>query len=219
MILDHSDEEKSIHLSDKEVFTSIWFSPRKVFRFILSTDYDRYKVLLTVLIGITSTLGRASSKSLGDTMSLIEILGYSFILGGALGWIFFYIYAAGISWTGKWLGGKANKSELFKVLIYGSLPSAVSLILLIPELFFFNIGFYQSDYNIFEHDLYLQVVFFAILALDTSLSFFSIILYIIGISEVNQLSIGKAILNFLFPMLIIVVPLVAISVLSWVFNF
>ena len=66
--------EDLILLSEKEIFTKIWTSPRLVFSFIKKTDYTRHLYLLAFLVGITRALDRASLKNLGDTMSLPTLL-------------------------------------------------------------------------------------------------------------------------------------------------
>jgi len=87
-------EESDLKLTDRDVFTKIWTSPRLVFKFINDTGYDKYVHVLLILAGITSTFDKASTKNLGDNMSLIAVLALCIILGGLLGWISYYIYAA-----------------------------------------------------------------------------------------------------------------------------
>lgn len=119
-------------LSDKDIFTKIWTSPRQVFKFINDNSYNKYVTLLLILSGISRSFDQASLKNLGDSMSLWEILAISIIGGGLLGWISFYIYASLVSWTGKWLDGQGNTNSIFRMLAFSMLPSIVALVLLIP---------------------------------------------------------------------------------------
>lgn len=70
-------------LTDKEILSQIWFSPRKVFKFINDNQYDKHVKLLLVLAGISAAFERAASKDIGDTFSLLGVIGMSIIAGGA----------------------------------------------------------------------------------------------------------------------------------------
>jgi len=88
-------------ISGKEIFSKIWTKPREVFKFINDRHYGKYVNLLLLLGGISRAFDRASTKNMGDQMSILEILGVCIIIGGLLGWISYYFYAALLSWTGK----------------------------------------------------------------------------------------------------------------------
>ena len=52
------------NLTDKQIFTQIWKSPRKVFRYINDNQYDRYVYLLLAIAGISMALiGRWTETS------------------------------------------------------------------------------------------------------------------------------------------------------------
>ena len=38
--------EEDIVLTDKEIFTSIWFEPRRVFKFINDNKYEKYVTII-----------------------------------------------------------------------------------------------------------------------------------------------------------------------------
>ena len=118
MTLDNDLLEKNsnLKLTDREIFTKIWISPRLVFKFLNDNRYDKYVHILLILAGITRTLDRASTNNMGDDMSLFGVLAISIILGGLLGWISYYIYAALMSWTGKWLKGQGDTNSLLRMI-------------------------------------------------------------------------------------------------------
>ncbi|MBP1618888.1 MAG: hypothetical protein H6Q14_2715 [Bacteroidetes bacterium] len=215
MILDENlQESKSeLKISDKEIFTKIWTSPRLVFKYLNDNTYDKYVTILLVLGGITRAFDRASAKSLGDNMSLIAIFALCIVLGGLLGWIAYYIYAAILSWTGKWLNGQGNTKSLLRMIAHAMIPSIVALVLLIPQIVFLGNGAFQSNIDINGSGLVSIIIFYTTLLLEITLGIWTFVIFVIGISEVQKISIGKAILNLILSGLIILVPITLLTLI------
>jgi hypothetical protein len=125
---------KPENLTDTEIFSKIWTKPRAVFKYINDQEYAKFVNLLLVLAGISRAFDRASMNDLGDSISMGAILGLSILMGGLLGWISFYIYAALLSWTAGWLKGKGDTTSILRILSYAMTPSIVSLLFLIPQI-------------------------------------------------------------------------------------
>jgi hypothetical protein len=212
-MLDDDNIQESISknkLSDADIFTKIWTSPRLVFKFLNDFDYDKYVTILLVFAGITRAFDRAVTKNMGDDFSLISILSISIILGGLFGWITFYIYAAMMSWTGKWLKGRGNTKSLLRVVAHAMTPSIVALVLLVPQIILFGNGIFQSDIDLYGNGLVPTIFLYAIWFLEITLGLYTIVIFVIGISEVQKLSIGKSILNLVLPGLVILGPIIII---------
>lgn len=96
---DSTDEQESF--SDKDIFIKIWLSPRKVFKYILENHYEKYTVLLLILAGISSAFFNAIEKDIGFQFSFPTIILICVIGGGLLGWLYLYIFAFMLSWTGE----------------------------------------------------------------------------------------------------------------------
>lgn len=95
-------EEEITFLTDKEVFTRIWFEPKKVFTFINHFAYEKYFMPLMFLAGFSRVLDSSGSNSSLDNIdSVFWKLFTAFVLGGALGWISYYIFAALLSIIAK----------------------------------------------------------------------------------------------------------------------
>lgn len=214
MILDDGliiDEEKErITLTDKEIFTKIWFSPRVVFRYLEQNSYSKYVSILLVLAGINSAIDRSISRGAGDSMSLWAVLGIAVVAGALLGWISYYIYAALMSWTGKWLKGKSNTSSLLRVLAHALIPSIASLAIVFAQIGVFGNDLFSS-YNDLTSDLPIEVFYYITLFISTVLSLWTLVLLVVGVSEVQKFSIGKAILNVLLPVLLFIIPIAIIA--------
>lgn len=54
-------------LTEEELFTKIWTSPRLVFKFLNDHHYDKYVYGLLILAGIGSTFDRASTQNMEQT--------------------------------------------------------------------------------------------------------------------------------------------------------
>lgn len=212
MILDEDiqEQKQAIKLSDKEIFIKIWSSPRLVFKYINDNSYDKFVTVLLVLAGISSTFDRASSKNMGDSMSLATILAICVIVGGLLGWISYYIYAATISWTGKWLKGQGNTKSVLRIIAHAMIPSIVTLVLLIPQIALFGKGIFQSEIDLDKNGWIPTIVFYTTLSVEFVLGIWTLVIFIIGISEVQKISIGKSILNVILPILLLIIPLAII---------
>jgi len=207
--IEHNDSE--IKLSDKDIFTKIWTSPRLVFKFLTEQQYDKYLYLLLALAGISSAFDRATSKNLGENMSLIGVVAFCVILGGLLGWISIYIGAALVSWTGKWLKGQGDTNSILRIMAYAMIPSIVAMILLVPQIALFGNELFQSEINIYNHGFLSAGIFWLTVSIEISLGVWTIVLFVIGISEVQKLSIGKSIINLILPALVILVPIAIIA--------
>ncbi|MEN8123114.1 MAG: Yip1 family protein [Bacteroidota bacterium] len=211
------DHNKNIKLTDKEIFTQIWLSPRFVFKYINENHYDKYVFALLFLAGISRALDRASMKDMGDKMSLFVILGMSIVLGGLLGWISFYIYSALLNWTGKWLDAEGNTDAILRILAYAMLPSIVGLLFFIPPIAIYGNEMFKADGDIINAGLYSNIVVYGSIIIEAILSIWTIVLVVVGISEVQKLSIGKSILNILLPSFIILVPILLIVLIIQAF--
>lgn len=200
-------DQEEIQLTDKEIFTKIWTAPREVFKYINDHNYDKYVKLLLILSGISSFFDRASMKNFGDSMSLWAVIAICIIGGGLLGWISTYIYAALMNWTGKWLNGEGNTTSILQMLSYAMIPSIFSMVFLIPQIFIYGNDLFQSDGDISSASLASNVVVYSLMFLEFIVGVLTFVLFVIGTSEVQKLSIGKAVLNVLLPVFVIIIPI------------
>lgn len=209
--------EKYNVLSDKDIFTKIWIEPRRVFKFINDTRYEKYLYLLMFLAGVASAFQRSSSKNMGDHSSLFLIVFGCVILGGTLGWISYYIYAALLSWSGKWLNGVGNTSSIFRMMAYAVIPSILGLFFLFLQSAVYGVDYFTDFAGYLEKNMLINVVFWISFAIENLLSLATFVFMVIGLSEVQKFSIGKAILNLILPILFIIVPILLIVSISMVF--
>jgi len=200
-------ETETLKLTDREIFTKIWTSPQLVFKYLNDTRYDKFVWVLLMLAGIGNAFDRASARHIGDYFPLIGVLAIGIAGGVIFGWISYYIYAALLCWTGKWLKGKADTDSLLRMVSHAMIPLIVTLILLIPRISVFGNEMFQSDASIYETEVWSMVIYYCISFIETILGLWSLVLIVIGISEVQKFSIEKSILNMILPVLILIVPI------------
>lgn len=215
---DFEDNLNSNSISENEIFNKIWTSPREVFKFINKYKYDKYGTILLILAGISRTFDRASMKNMGDSFSLWGIIAFCIIIGALFGWITYYIYSALISWTGKWIDGKGNTDSILRVLSYALIPSIISLFFIIPQIAVYGNEIYKSDGDITSGGIISNIIFYSSLIIEAALGIWSLVLCVIGISEVQKLSIGKSILNLILPAIVIMIPILIIVLIIYGFN-
>jgi hypothetical protein len=205
-------------IEPKEIFYKLITSPKEAFRFINNYKFDKHVTLLLFLAGITQAFDRATTKNMGDRFSLPGLIAFCIIIGGIFGWITYYIYAASISWTGKWFQGRADTQSVLRILAYSLFPSIFILILLIPQIAIYGNGLFQSDYDISNTGLINNVVYYGLILCGLAFGIWSFVLSVIGISEVQRFPIWKALFNLLLPALLLIsIILVMVLPLFWVF--
>jgi len=204
-VIDNLEQQEN--MSDMEIFTEIWTSPRKVFRYLNERNYDKYVTILLVLSGISSAFTQAASKNMGDKMSISVIIGICIFSGGLFGWLFYYIYAALTSWTGKCLKGEGNTKSILRTISHAMIPSVIALGLLIPQISIYGNEVFKSDGEIISAGLISNILVYLSMFLEFVLAIWTIVLLVIGISEVQKFSIGKSMLNMLMVGLVVVIPI------------
>lgn len=211
MINTSDPNDKPDSKSDSELFTRIWIFPREVFRYIQETKYSRHLTVILILAGIVRAFSRAADRNMGDNHSLAVVVGTSIVLGGLLGWISYYIYAFLLSWTGKWIGGKAESKDLLRVLAYGSIPSIVALIFLIPQIGIYGVALFQSESELVGAGILENSAFWGAMIIEIILGIWTLVLIIIGVAEVQQMAVLTAILNLILPLFIFILPILLVA--------
>ncbi len=205
-------QEENIVLTDYDVFKTILTKPRDGFKYILKKNYSNYFYTILALAGMSSALNSYVSEDKIYSNSIYYVLPINIILSALLGWILIYIYAALVSWTGKWLGGKGNTDTIYKIIVYSSITSVFSIVLNLILLFYLKLtSTYDGETIYFENNFGIYI-YYALLVIVGLVSIYSFVLFIIGNSEVQKFSIGDSILNALTPLLFIMIPILFIII-------
>ncbi|HEX8270607.1 MAG TPA: Yip1 family protein [Flavobacterium sp.] len=206
--------QEKITMEDN-LLVKIWTEPRDVFRFVHKYNYDKYVIGLLLLAGISRAFDQAVQKDLGNTQSLQSIIIMCVTFGGLFGWIGYYLYAVLISWTGKLLDGKSSSRSILRILAYALIPSIVALALLIPQLAVYGAEVFREDGHITTASWIGNAIFYTAVIGELTLGVWSLVLCVIGISEIQNFSIGKAIVNLLLPIAFILIPFLLIALVIY----
>ncbi len=191
---------------------SIWIKPRQTVRAIIEFNVRYRFFILSVLYGLPTVLQTSQNLSLGGVFSFPAILISCVVLSPLLGAIGLLLSTLFLTWTGRWIGGRAsflemrcavswtNATNLVTVLIWAFLISRFK------EMIFFE-GFVKMPMTAGD-SMWLTVCFF----LQLIVAVWSFILLLYAISEVHRFSIWKALLN-------IVIAFILGVGISWIIAF
>jgi len=211
-------DHNEIALSDKDIFTKIWMSPREVFKYINDTRYAKFTTMLLIFGGITHALNNATSRNMGDLLPLWGVLMACVIGGAVFGWLYFYVYAALMSWTGKWLKGVGNTRSLFRMMSYAMIPSLVVLFTFILRVVLFGNNEFQRNVDMFENAFLTTSVYTVTAFIEIVIGVWTLVILVIGISEVQKLSIGKSILNLILPVLLLIALCIPFGAIAFILG-
>lgn len=216
---DMPEENKVEELTDWQLFTEVWINPRKVFRFLQAKDYNYYTAGLLVLLGIVNAFDRAQEKGMGENLDLIILLIYCVVLGGAFGWIGTYIYSYFVKIVGRWFEGKAETRELVRVFAYAAIPSITALLILIPEFLIYGESIFKNELGKGNMGTFSLVFYYFCIFAEMALGIWSILIMIVGVSEVQGFSKWKAFFNLILPFFLLVFAAIFVFVTVDLFTF
>ncbi len=197
-----------ILLNEKDLLITIWTKPKLSLEFILKYCPNKYVNALLVLGGITNAFDKKSTQFITyNSISPISLL-VVLIFGGLFGWLFSYLYAVMLKWTGTWLNGKAKTDQFLTVIAWSLIPSISSLILMIPKQLLFGDGLFII--NIRELLNPKDIIYLVFAIIELGLSIWTLVILIKGIALIQNFNTGKSILNAVLPLLVLIVPLMAI---------
>lgn len=200
-------------ITPKNILSKIWLSPKESFKFIDNYKYDKHVILLLILSGIVRAFDKAISKNMGNDFSIWGIIIISILIGTTCGWIINYLYAATISLTGKWFNAKGDTRSILRVIAYALTPSIISLVLLLVRISIYGNAVFQSPDNYFNGQ-FDEIIYYLFYFIDLILVIWTMVLFVIGVSVAQRISIGKAILNLILPAFLIILSALTLFVIS-----
>jgi hypothetical protein len=201
--------DQDISIDEKDLLITIWTKPKLTLGYILKYCPNKYVNVLLILGGVTNAVNSNYQHFVGYTSFSAALFLIVIVLGGIFGWLFSYIYAALLSWTGEWLNGTANTYQFLTVIAWSAVPTISSLILMIPNILM------MGDT---EQSFLVSISYYLIAGLEIAVSTWSTVILIKGISLVQKFKIGKAILNACLPLIVILVPILMIIGLIYIFK-
>lgn len=167
----------------------VWLKPRRVFRELAARPIGAVDYGLGAVQGVVSWLALSRAQSAGATTSVEAILGKALLMGPAVGVAGLFLMTAIYARLGR--GSRANRIPVFHVLAYSGVPMVASLILwLLTALLAGETTFIATprpDTETFIA-LLLQTQFIA----HVLLIGWSLLLQVMGLSEVQGLTLRRA---------------------------
>jgi Yip1 domain len=169
----------------------VWLRPRRVFRELAAQPVGLTDYLLAAAQGIGNFLALYRHQGAGSHSSVEAILANSFAFGAVAGVASVYLMAVIYRRLGTRAGGKSTTNQVIHVLTYGSVPMAASLaIWVLTALLAGEATFVETPRGDIESFLMLllhvQFISYVLLLI------WSIVLQVMGISEIQGLATRKA---------------------------
>ncbi|HEY2146206.1 MAG TPA: YIP1 family protein [Steroidobacteraceae bacterium] len=169
----------------------VWLRPRRVFRELAASPIGITDYLLAAAQGIATSIALYRSQLAGMHISAAEILGSSIMFGPVGGILSTFLFAAIYGRLGRRAGGTSSRNQVFHVLAYGGLPVAASLLLWgFTALFVGNAAIIDAP-GVVE-DGFVAFVLRAQFAAWVLLLLWSVVLQVMGLSEVLGIATRKA---------------------------
>ncbi|PHQ34845.1 Yip1 family protein [Rhodopirellula bahusiensis] len=196
-------------------FKTIWLSPRRTVRQIVSVDPTLHVLLLACLSGVGETLDRASMRNLGDVVSLPVIIAIACLLGPVGGIVGLWIGSWLIAFTGKWIGGTGTSETVRTAITWASVPTIVAMLLWIPQLLMMREELFTSETPRLEANPGLIVPVLALSLVEIVLAVWSFVLMCNTIAEVQSFgSAWRGFSNMLLAGAVVFVPIIALVLVA-----
>src|SRR5580692_2232448 len=168
----------------------VWLRPRRVFRELASHPIGLVDHLLGAAQGIVSMLGYCRAKDFGARFGLGEIFFTAVVTGAVVGIASLHIMAAIYARLGSRVGRATTRRQTVHVLAYGAVPMAASLgIWLLTALIAGEVTFVQAPKDV---DDFVNVLLGMQFLSYVLLLMWSVVLQVMGFSEILAVSNAKA---------------------------
>lgn len=168
----------------------VWLRPRRVFRELASQPVGLADHVLGAAQGIVSALGYCRATDFGTKFSIGDIFWTAGIAGTVVGIATLYIMAAIYVRLGTRAGRTPTRRQAVHVLAYGGMPTAVSLgVWVLTALLAGEVTFVQTPKEV---DDFIGVLLTLQFASYVLLLMWSVVLQVMGFSEVLGISNVRA---------------------------
>lgn len=175
---------------------TVWREPRRTIRYLTAYHIDRWTVALAMLAGAVRTLSRL--KDPGFAELLVNPL-----LGAFAGILSMYLTALVLRWVGTWFGGRARTWDIARAWAWSNVP----LVPVFALLLLIHVGL-ETALITNQEDLLnpirLESVGWGLVTLGmVVLHLWSLVIFVVMLSEVQQLPLSRTLASLLIPILIL----------------
>jgi hypothetical protein len=183
---------------------SIWTQPRQTVRSIVKVDPKFGFVALSAIYGFPMALNLAQNLSLGTNVPLWAIVLGSLIVCIILGMIGISISTWLLHVTGRWIGGKGNYQTIRTAVTWSNVPNIVTVLMWFALIGIFGTLVFTKQFTQTQFVGFQAGIIFIIFLVQAVISIWGFVILLQGLSEVQQFSVWKALLNVLIPFVIVV---------------
>jgi hypothetical protein len=169
----------------------VWLRPRRVFRELAARPVGIVDYLLAAAQGSGNFLALYRTEGAGSHRSVAEILGNSLAYGAVAGVASLFLMAAIYARLGARAGGKTTTSPVIHVLAYGGVPLVASFALAVVTALFAGDGAFVDTPRA-DAEEFLVLLLHVQFAFYLLLLFWSIVLQVMGFSEIHDFAMRKA---------------------------
>ena len=195
-------------------FVTMWLSPRRTVRHIISVNPELHVLLLICLGGIGGALDRFSTQNAGDDLPMTAILG-SAVIFGPLGALFgLWIGSHLIRITGVWMGGIGDRVHIKTAMAWASVPTFFGMLFWIPQIVLLGPDMFTTEMPRVAANPILALPLLVMGIAELILAIWAFILLCNAIAEVQGFrSAWRGFLNLLAAGLLVAIPVIGIAVL------
>jgi hypothetical protein len=190
----------------------VWLKPRRVFREISEQPIGIADQLLGAAQGIMNVLVYCRALDLGAKLTLAQIFSGAVVFGTIAGIVSLHVMAAIYTRIAKRAGRAPTRRQVVHVLAYSGVPIAVSLgIWVVTALLAGEVAFVRTPADVDGFVSLLlgaQVIFYGLLAVWT------VLLQVMGFSEIMAAPVGKAFGTWVLGQLIAALAILFLNVLT-----
>ncbi|PLR84373.1 hypothetical protein CVD25_22175 [Bacillus canaveralius] len=202
-------EEQSIQVV-KYPFLSILVKARLTIRQLTSGEQKSRVLPIAMLNGIITLFTSLISSEYPSPWSWFPTLMMIVLLGALAGIALLYIYGFLFFIAGKPIKGKASQKEIRTAYAWMNIPSFWAFFAWLPAIAFFPEQLFTGQLLTQESNIFLTLILLCASLFYSVGLCWSIVLLMIGLSEVQRFSIWKAILNIL----IAAIPFILIGIIT-----
>jgi hypothetical protein len=173
----------------------VWLKPRRVFRELASHPVGLTDYLLAAAQGVATSMAVYRTQFAGTHASAADVLQSSLLFGPIGGVVSLYLFAAIYGRLGARAGGTSKRNQVFHVLAYGGVPVAASLVLwaltafIVGEAAIIDTPVATPGADVDGFVAFVLRLQFAVYVL---LLLWSVVLQVMGFSEIQGLTTRKA---------------------------
>ena len=169
----------------------VWLRPRRVFRELAQRPVGITDYVLAAAQGIGNYLMLYQSQATDPQLSVTDIVLNSVRFGPIAGVAGVFLFSVIYGRLGARMGGQSKRNQVFHVLAYGGLPVVATLVLWALTFSLVGDAAFAASPT-YEVDVFVWFIVRVQFAASLFLLFWSVVLQIMGFSEILGLAMRKA---------------------------